>query len=691
MKLIVDSNSYSEQVLLVNSFKEIYINAFPDINEREDFEVIIRRIFYDKQPNEPHSILILTTTNGKNPEVTGGLIADWYENSKAIHLIYLVTAEKYRGKGIAKKLINEGVTAIKQWIEKEKKIEIRNVFFESNNPEKTKNDNFDTIARLEIFSQIGAKWINIPYVQPALDTKKREVDNLYLLSFTQFNVKGDKIPKVEIIAFLKDLYLSLGQSDKNKSFIRMQKVLEKQMNTDGDIELLHIPETSFYKFYKSSVTWHFVQENKYQIETSLNNPFSSFEKDLLNFHNQKLKEPPFNSVFKKLYQNAKIIFPAEYSYTSEGRKHTKTTKTDRIELEINLSISFTRIENSDNTIWHVTLTPKKNYYFTECDLIKLSTMFGSSQEQSTVKDNLKITIENENLMGIKPDELISRLGFAEKNTRLENLQTGIIQIETFELDAIQKIDFNYFFNLFQNKIKTEIDNDSLKQFSKTVCGIILGIFDFNRMDNDEIFDTIQPIVQAESSFIVMCRGALFKISEIDELMESVSNHVVVSPYLLVPNMVLAYNEYVLMKAKNEIDSSLKPGQNRSFKALETSQRKVRNILNVQYLSNIFQYPSEKEIVEFGISQRGIINLYDIILKRLEELSELIDTKKANKANLSDAILNALLGFIAAIQLKGLLGELLSNKYSDSTIYFSTAFFATALAGTIFWLIWMKKK
>lgn len=691
MKLIVDSKSYSEQVLLINSFKEIYISAFPDINEREDFEVILQRVFWNKQPNEPHSILILTATDDKNPEVTGGLIADWYENSKAIHLIYLVTAEKFRGKGIAKKLINEGVTAIKQWIEKEKKIEIRNVFFESNNPEKTKNDNFDTIARLEIFSQFGAKWINIPYVQPALDTKKREVDNLFLLSFTQFNVKGDKIPEIEIIAFLKDLYLSLGQTDKNKSFVRMQKALEKLMNTDGDIELQHIPETSFYKFCKSSVTWHFVQENKYQIDTSLNNPFSSFEKDLLNFHNQKLKEPPFNSVFKVLYQNAKIIFPAEYSYTSEGRKHTKTTKTDRIELEINLSISYTKIEISDKTIWHVTFTPKKNHYFTECDLIKLSTMFGSSQEQSTVKDNLKITIENENLIGIKPDELISRLGFAEKDSRLENLQTGIIQIETTELDAIQKINFNDFFKIFRNKSKSEIENDSLKQFSKTLCGIILGIFDFNRMDYDEIFDTIQPIVPAESSFIVLCRGTLFKISEEDEIMESVSNHVVVSPYLLVPNMVLAYNEFILMQAKNEIDSSLKPGQNKSFKALETSQRKVRNILNVQYLSNIFQYPSEKEIVEFGNSQRGIINLYDLILKRLEELSELIDTKKANKANLSDAILNALLGFIAAIQLKGLLGELLSNKYSDSTIYLSTAFFATALAGTIFWLIWLKKK
>lgn len=224
-----------------------------------------------------------------------------------------------------------------------------------------------------------------------------------------------------------------------------------------------------------------------------------------------------------------------------------------------------------------------------------------------------------------------------------------------------------------------------------MCGIILGIFDFNRMDEDEIFDTIQPIVQSDSSFIVLCRGALFKISEVDEIMESVSTRIIVNPYLLVPNMVLAFNEYVLKETKNEIDQVLDPNQNTNSRELETCQRKVRNILNVQYLRDIFQYPSEKEIVELGNSQRGVINLHDNIIKRLVELSELIEIKKASKSNYSDAILNALLGFIAAIQLKSLFNELLIRKYSESFVYATTVLFASVIAGSIFWLIWKKKK
>ena len=564
------------------------------------FEVILKRVFGDKQPHEPHSIIVLDTADESNStKAAGGIIADWYENSKSIHLIYLVIDEKYRGKGFAKKLINDGVVIIKNWIKNEKGIDIKNVFFESNNPEKTINDNFDPLTRLEIFSQMNAKWINLPYIQPALDAKKRDVDNLFLLSFTQFNAKGDKIPKDEIISFLKDLYISLGESEKSKSFVRMQNALEQQKNNEGDIELQPIPEISTFKFYKTSVTWHFVQNNKYQNDISENNPFSSFEKDLLNFHNQKQTNPPIKSVFVKMYRDTKIIFPKEYSYASEGRKYTKSTKIDRIEVEVKLSVSYSKIENSENTIWHITVAPEENQHFTECDMIKLSSMFGSSQEESAIKDEITITIRNEDLYHIKPEELISKLGLIDKNIRLMNLESGIIQIETFELDSIQKFSFDDFFAKFQNENIAEQKNDSIKQFSKVLCGIILGIFDFNRMDDDEIFDTIQPIVQSDSSFMVLCRGALFKISEVDEIMESVSNRIIVNPYLLVPNMVLAFNEYVLKETKKEIDKFLDPNQKTNSRELETCQRKVRNVLNVQYLRDIFQYPSEKEIVETG--------------------------------------------------------------------------------------------
>ena len=65
------------------------------------------------------------STDEIESELTGGIIADWYENSKFIHLIYLIIYENHRRKGIAGKLINEGVIWMKKWIKKERGIEHR--------------------------------------------------------------------------------------------------------------------------------------------------------------------------------------------------------------------------------------------------------------------------------------------------------------------------------------------------------------------------------------------------------------------------------------------------------------------------------------------------------------------------------------------------------------------------------------
>lgn len=683
MKLIYDSASYSTHRDQTDHFGDMYTKGFPDENEREDFNLIIQRVIGDKGPYEPHSIIALSSDETTS-EVRGGLIADWYANSKCIHLTYLIIDDSSREKGIGKKLINEGIVQIKNLIQATAGIEIKNVFFESNNPEKTIHDNFNSVTRLEIFSRLGAKWIDIPYIQPALDAAKKEVDNLFLLSFTQFNVKGDRIAEVEITAFLKDLYQSLGASDKNASFIGMQRQLEKQKNEAGDIVLKHIPESSTFHFHKASVTWHLIQTNNSRSETTESNHISSFEKDLLNFQNQK--KALFRSVWKGPQLEATIIFPEVYHYTSEGYIHTKTTPANRIELSVILSISSTQLANSDKTIWHITAAPPVNSYFSECDLIKLTTLFGSSQEDSTVKDEIKLTIQEKQITGINPMAVIGRLGFIDSNLQLENSGVGIVQIETFQLDTIHPIRMQDFFTTYQNKEITAIQDDAIKQFSKALCGIILGIFDFNRMDDEEIFDTIQSIVVTDSSFIVPCRGMLFKISERDEIMNSVSNDIIVSPYLLIPNMVLAYNEHILTEAQKAIDQSLNPLHSHNLNELECCQSTVRNVLSFKYLGDIFQYASEKAIIEYGNEQRGINHLYENISKRLQDLSELIEIKKENRSNLSDAFLNAFLCFIAMIQINGLFANLSVFKHHSYIFYLSEVFVSAA----IFLLIRAKK-
>lgn len=233
MKLIFNSASCDSEALLLKKFEDIYEKGFPDSNEREKFQDIINRVTGDKKPNEPHSIIVLKNNDALPAEVWGGLIADWYEKSKCIHLTYLIVDEKYRGKTVAKTLINEGIKLIKDWIKDYRNIEIRNVFFESNNPEQTVNDNFNPHKRLEIFSKLGAKKIDIHYIQPALDAEKEEVENLFLLTFPQFNANKSKILTVEIIEFLTELYG--GLNGKKESLSKMINSLKQIENKGGYI------------------------------------------------------------------------------------------------------------------------------------------------------------------------------------------------------------------------------------------------------------------------------------------------------------------------------------------------------------------------------------------------------------------------------------------------------------------------
>lgn len=317
MKLVFDDSSRKSETDLLQKFETIYESGFPDSNERELFQDIINRVIGNKKPAEPHSIIVIKNVEGKSNEVCGGLIADWYEKSKSIHLTYLIIDNKFRGKGIANILINDGVNMIKDWIKNYRQIEIRNVFFESNNPELTENDNFDPYKRLEIFSKLGAKWINIPYIQPALDPNKEAVNNLLLLTFPQFNADRSKIPASEIAAFLTEFYAGLGGNDVNLG--KMIDSLHQIENREGFVEPESVLEQNYYEFSNAAVTWHYIEEDTkppVPQENDNYNYLASFESDMLNFRNQSLKKKDFISTYVGNYK-ATLQFPQAYDYWSE--------------------------------------------------------------------------------------------------------------------------------------------------------------------------------------------------------------------------------------------------------------------------------------------------------------------------------------------------------------------------------------
>jgi len=201
----------------IKNFETLYNRLFPDPNEREDFSHIKNRLCTKKFSDDSKTFLIL--------EDFSGLLCEYYLSCRSIFITYIAIDEKSRGKGLAKKIINKGVLIdLFKIIKKNTGNKPQAVFFESNNPCKTKYDSFDPYTRLNIFRKMGARYINIPYIQPSLGENKSRVDNLLLFVFPIKNQKTQNFIKSNIIiSFLFSFYKEFGVINPNSDpdFINM--------------------------------------------------------------------------------------------------------------------------------------------------------------------------------------------------------------------------------------------------------------------------------------------------------------------------------------------------------------------------------------------------------------------------------------------------------------------------------------
>lgn len=200
------------------------------------------------------------------------------------------------------------------------------------------------------------------------------------------------------------------------------------------------------------------------------------------------------------------------------------------------------------------------------------------------------------------------------------------------------------------------ENEFLKYFLDTLCGISLGIFDFERMGYEEVTDTISPLYESatDKALIVMKRASLFSACHDNSVYESSINTIGISPYLIIPNSVLVYNRLQAEQNKQMIDDIFKLTKDeidpKDFNYLKEKAKKILNIKNDELyqillslrkrtetyidkinIANVFNYSTEQEIYSRGMKDRGIEeNIYQIqeTKKELDEsIKDLLDIRQ----------------------------------------------------------------
>ena len=682
---IIDSNaSIATYSAHLKAFEALYIQAFPDENEREYFEDILARI--DNPVGQPSSIIGLIT---QEETVLAGVVLDVFDND-FFHLIYLVVNPDFRNSGIGKTIMTDG---LKQLV-LSRNPNIDGVFLESNIPWKTTEDAFDPTLRMNIFKRYGVKWIPMEYIQPSLSSDKEPVKNLFLL-FLPFNANQESISYRYTIEFLTRFYQGLHCDPASSDEFQIMVNQLNFININNQITLKEIPmqESSLYQFHRASICLQFSVEEAQSKETLPCDHFHSYETDLLSYHFQR--DRPFTSRYQDGFskEDITIHFPETYTYHSEGRSYEMVN--ERPVIQASLKLSRTDFKGSTNTVWSVVLMNKDGDYFSELEIIKLSAYFGSSQERTGLKSCIKFSHSNTTPLVLE-DFIKDLLGLQNHNVFTGS---GILQLDTAQIsmkDGANDTDWDDFYQVMNDSLGKEnayvelnnkYDEDEFYEgFLNLLCGFALGIFDYNRMGFDEVVDTLQLLKGDNGYLLFVNRGVMMNLCHEDEMFEAVLDNIGISPYLLIPNAVLNNNTFYLESALGNLKSL--QFDTEATETLQRLRKTSEHALNSGVISNVFHYKTEKTIFDFCSTERNHALMVNKINASLDELQQLLSERKSIREDRSDLFMTLLLTVMSCLQFQGIFQSIANNNLLMSWVY--TITFSITITTMIYTLLRMKK-
>ncbi|TDC38083.1 GNAT family N-acetyltransferase [Micromonospora sp. 15K316] len=107
----------------------------------------------------------------------GGAVGSWYEGPRVMLLSYLAVAEEGRGTGVGSLLLGH---LVPEWAER---YDPCLIVAEVERPDQHPGNRAhgDSEARLRFYARLGARALDLPYFQPALDRQKARVHGMLLL------------------------------------------------------------------------------------------------------------------------------------------------------------------------------------------------------------------------------------------------------------------------------------------------------------------------------------------------------------------------------------------------------------------------------------------------------------------------------------------------------------------------------
>jgi GNAT superfamily N-acetyltransferase len=648
---------------LLDQFVALYNTAFPDPSEREDPAQWHAMLLSQVPPPQPHlDVVVAVVDQSGKPEVVAGLAFEYYRESSCGLLTYLVVNPSHRRHGLARKLVQAAIAGLQRTAAAAKR-PLCAVFSETEDPAQitTVSAGIAPADRLTALARLGARWIDIPYVQPELVGGSGRSRHLLLLAFPVGEADIAVQGAAPVRAFLNEFYraLNVAQPAADEDFRVMIAALE------GGVSYGHF-ELPALALQDVAIALHFVE---YLAPTELqprraypdNRTFHSMELDLLAYQFQE--QPPLGSKTYGAALPLTITFPVHLTYFSEGR--AIPLRTARPTLRATVNLSSTRFLDSGLRVWHAVIRPAPDAWFDEYAVIKLIHLYDGRAENTKLRTAGRVHFafrapesETENSWD-GADAFLQALRVAFKaGTAHAALTAGTIQIITGgqQHDQWIRCARNACAESEREKnhalVKGWMAAASVEsRVLKAYAGIITGIFDFAELDTEELLDTFEPTFSDADLFIRINRASLLQMAPHDRAKEAVVASVGISPYLIIPHALLLHNEQLVKSAEITLEQALRRSDR--LTAMEDAYRLADMQLRYYHLPNIFNYRTERTLFERGAQDRGSRDRRTDVLEKLDELKERTKARWLRRQDLGRIIIASVLALFTGLQTREL--------------------------------------
>lgn len=211
---------------LGNFYTEIYMDCFPDPNERETFDHLLYYLKAGESATEyQYHIELVKDEDG---QIIGGCIFDYFAKSNSGVIEFLAIKSNLQSAGIGTTLYKHVLAVLDSDAYRARKAPLDCVFCEIDAPER--EDPTGAKKYLYFWNKNGYKHLDFRYIQPSLSATQARVENLWLV-VAQLKAANQTIPGELVESVLWDYLkyaMQIPEPERNADFAEMQKELREK-------------------------------------------------------------------------------------------------------------------------------------------------------------------------------------------------------------------------------------------------------------------------------------------------------------------------------------------------------------------------------------------------------------------------------------------------------------------------------